>query len=234
MAYALISSGQGTVTTGAIDSTGADLLVVLAVGGFLTITDSKSNSWSALTQGTQDFTDCRISYSRPTSVGSGHTFTTGGSYMAVLVAAFSGSVVSPFDQENGGVSNDGTSGSGGSVTPTENNELVIAGLGLGGNGSSPSVDSGFTIAQSKNAVSGVNFGGALAYKIQTTAGAVNPGWTWTTASDAVMRTATFKDTPSSSAVGPLTSGGALAHGRLINGGRLVRAPSMWLPERFVA
>lgn len=68
---------------------------------------------------------------------------------------------------------------------------------------------------------------AQSYSMTTNRGALGAGTPMT------HMVASFAPVASSS-VGPLTGGGSLLHGRLLRGGRLVPAPSLWMPERFAA
>lgn len=194
------SADTNNVTTGTLDTTGATLLVLVlsnynAVA--TTISDSKGNTWTALTGFNQaSNAHCRIYWSVPTSVGSGHTFTASSTagYPSISVSAFSGPVrTSPADQQNG--AGGASALSVGSVTPTEDNELLVTGVccWTSGGGVGPSsVDAGFTFSVSilMDAVPN-HYGGGSAYKIQTTAAAVNPAWT-TTASVNAAVIATFR------------------------------------------
>jgi len=184
MTYALIAhtSRAGAGTTSAIDTTGASLLIAVADDSapVPTPTDSKSNiSWTKLTGQSGTFgSETAIFYCKNPTVGSGHTFTIGGSVPALCVAAFSGAdTSSPFDQENG-VPETATPEQAGSITPSQNDELIIA--ALGGLGQGASIDSGFTLIESQPLTGGVNFASYLAYLIQGTAAAVNPSWTTST------------------------------------------------------
>ena len=100
MAIALISSTSAsntadTVTTGSIETTAATLLVVwLAMdnGGTVSLSDSKSNSWTALTSSVNGSTKSILYYCSNPTVGTGHTFTNAGNqnYSTIYVGAFSG------------------------------------------------------------------------------------------------------------------------------------------------
>lgn len=201
MAYSLnahVEAGLGVNggTTGSIDTTGASFLVLNVAwydpGTAPTISDSKSNTWSALTKQTSTGSS-RLYYCASPSVGSGHTFSANGtgSYPSIQVLAFSGSHGTPFDQQNGAASAGATLATG-SITPSEDNELVIAGLVHGDNlGGAVSIDGGFTAY--KNAFSsGNNMGGGIAYLIQTTATAANPSWSVTTSTQLAATIASFK------------------------------------------
>lgn len=202
MAYGLVahnaSAGASTFTSGAIDTSGASLLVVVvteATAGGATLTDSKSNTWTKLTEQSAVAPACVIYYAKNPTVGSGHTVTlTGVLFFGVAsFSAWSGAETSaPFDQENGtGGGSFTNTAQPGSVTPSVDNELVITGFAWNNNQTMSSV-TGCTLLDQTDFSGGNNYGGGAAYVIQTTAGAVNPTWNFsgTTAGDIVI--ATFK------------------------------------------
>lgn len=201
MAYALLTSvaavgGPNGGTSGAIDTTGATLLVqVGSYQGTITFSDSKGNTWVPLTEQNGTGGKSRIAYVLNPRVGTGHTFTTAGTsvFSGVLAAAFSGAdPTSPFDQENGATSGATNSLATGSITPSQDNELIIAGVWDAGDGGVFSINGGFTIAQQNPAAGSNNYGGALAYLIQTTAAAANPTWSDTNAQMRAATIASFK------------------------------------------
>lgn len=171
-----------TCTTGAINTTGATLAVIAATDFNNTIqaaniSDSKGNTWTNLTTQFSSTTRARLFYSVLSSVGSGHTFTVASaSFPSIVVRTFSGvKTSSPFDVETGGTSSTTTVATG-SLTPSENNELIVTGVGFD-RIATPSIDSGFNTPVGVNFSSGSNMGTSLSYIIQTTATAVNPTWT---------------------------------------------------------
>lgn len=191
MAYSLLSSigvaGASDLTSSSLDSTGASLLI----GGIsqysgspgAAISDNKGNPWTGLTrkQGGSE-ADIRIYYAESPVVGSGHTISATGNaiYASVLFQAWSGAATSSvFDQENGNSTSIGTSLSTGSITPTQDNELVITAFASsGGSSGTATIDSGFTADTNSTAYTGgSNEGGAFAYLVQTSAAAANPTWT---------------------------------------------------------
>ena len=193
------SANGSNPTTAAVNTTGVDLMIVV-VGWFNssqsttppTITDSKSNTWAALTvRNTGTNSGTVIFYSRVTSVGSGHTFTLTGTFSSICVAGFSGSISSPFDQENGAGSTSASTLATGSVTPTNDNQLIIASVESGGAGDPFSINSSFTIAVQDNGGAD-SFPSGLAYKIQTTAAAINPTWTLAASTQTAAAIGTFK------------------------------------------
>jgi hypothetical protein len=208
MAYALVSNtsaapGENGGATGAIDTTGANLIVVGVVAfdgapGTANLSDSKSNAYTELTAREFSSSDLRLFYKENATVGSGHTFTfsRASSFPTILIAAFSGGKASSaFDVQNGASNGSAvTSFQPGSVTPSEDNELLIALLGFG-DVAARSIDSSFAITNQHGFGTGNNIGGALAYKIQTSAGAENPTWSWVGNDVAGAAIATFKAEP---------------------------------------
>ncbi len=176
------STGGDTVTSDAIDTSTANFIVLVAStytgGPNATISDSKMNSYSPLTE-YSSFSRCRIYYCLTPTVGGSHTFqadTTGGA-PTICVAAFSGvKTASAFDVQNGATGGGVSNLQPGSITPSEDNELLITGY-AGISGTPLSIDLSFTISDQVAYSGGNNMLGALAYLIQTSAAAKNPTWT---------------------------------------------------------
>lgn len=198
MAYAFINSVQtpGALagsTSAAIDTTGATLLVMTTghqSGNTLVVSDSYGNTWTSLTAssgGTDPVSD--IYYVNNPTVGSGHTFTTSGGAFIFAVAqtyAFSGNdTSSPFDVENTNFVPYFTSTPDiqtGSVSPTNDNSLIVAAVGTN-TGTTPfTIDSSFTGVLAQALVGSQNVGAGGAYLIQGSKAAVNPTWTITSGS----------------------------------------------------
>lgn len=196
MAWTLVNSAAGAGTTVGIDTTGADLLIAIGCSENATITDSKGNTWTGLTQQANGNMRTQIQYCRGGAVGSGHTFTQAWGYGAVVVLAFSGSATTPFDVEAGIGSAGGSPGSaGGPLTPANDGSLVIAGWGMGSNADPTSMDGGFTLAAEVPGVFNVNYGAAIAYLIQSSAASASPAMTFSGGSTAVSGVmAAFKGT----------------------------------------
>ncbi len=202
MAFALVAdvatapgSGGGT-TTPAINTTGATLLIVALAGGGDRLTgfsDSKSNSWSALTDHAPSI-GVRILYCANPTVGSGHTFTytTGGSYPVIMAQAWSGASATPFDAENGNVAGSCASLATGNITPAEDGELLVSAVTFNNDSPSETIDLGFTLGSGQNFGGGNNYGGGIAYQIQTTATARNPTWSGASGLDRGVALAAFK------------------------------------------
>lgn len=202
MAYALVNHVEAALgvnggTTGSIDTSGASFLV-LSVGWYVggtapTISDSKSNTWTALTQQSWGGVSAnRLYYCASPSVGSGHTFTASGSssYSSMCVLAFSGSHATPYDQENGSGATSATIQPG-SITPPEDNCLVVSGVCPSDSSGAIAINGGFTEYDIPWVI-GVNEGCGIGYLIQTTATAANPTWTMDASSFVTATSATFK------------------------------------------
>jgi hypothetical protein len=202
-AYALVanvgagSSSTTDVTTGAINTTGANLVVACVINyepDSATLADSKSNTWTPRTIQSSAATEVQLYYFAGGTVGTNHTFTatcSGTCYPVIVVAAFSGAHATPYDQENGANTGSDTSVQTGSVTPSENNELLFSCLS-GNDTGSLTINSGFTITDDVPYEGGQHFTGGGAYLIQGTASAVNPTWSWVNTTDVAVSIATFK------------------------------------------
>jgi len=225
MAIALVASTSkgssdsgASVTTDAVDTSGANLIVISATtfgSGAITPTDSKGNTWTALTSHNQGSYFSRFYYCASPTVGTGHTFTLSGvgSYPVLSAMAFSGALgASPADQENGAGTASGTSLATGSITPSEDNCVVVAGISTDpGTGHAMS---GYTVAQS-DWVNSEHIGGGISYLVQTTAAAANPSWSWTGASAGVASIASFKAAAVASGNPAVGGRGRLRHWGLV-------------------
>ena len=172
------------VTTSAIDTSNSTLLV--AIGASFegatepTLSDSKSNTWIPLTaQSITANSRCRMFYVLSPSVGSGHTFTWSGTGTApsICVMAFAGNITA-FDQQNGATTpGNASTQATGSITPSSDNALVVAGLsgGMTGNFSLNGIGA---LTGSKELSAGNYFASAAGYGIQGTAAAVNLVFGW--------------------------------------------------------
>src|SRR5579862_234364 len=197
LAHTFSGGPVNATTTSGIDTTGATLLVAIGVGGDNpyagTMSDSKGNTWIHASTPNNGGT-CNLYYCNPTSVGSGHTFTItfNGGFPSIAVAAFSGVLPSsPLDQIHD-ATRSGTPNSPGSITPTQNNELVISGVMTNGGGT-PSVSGGsLAVTDSQGLVGSTSYGVGLAYVVQTSAASVTPSWTSTGSTVVSTLVASFK------------------------------------------
>ena len=194
-----VDDGGTFATTPSRDTTGADLIALACVwfDAFAgpDVSDNKGNTWTAVVQRTEPsgITTACLFYCVNPTVGSGHTFgLTGigavGNFPAIAMQAWSGAAASPLDQE-AGTTGSGSSITPGSVTPSENDELIISMLGEGNSAPFTAIDGGFTVSDylDKNA----SFGIGMAYLVQTTATAANPTWSLLDG-DLVASNTTFK------------------------------------------
>lgn len=205
MAIALVGSGQGFstnnngFTTSAFDTTGADFLIAVYGGasGSFTISDSKSNTWTALTQGTHFFgiRACQIFYAFNATTGTGHTFTISGTgnEPTLCLMWFSGVLLTdPFDAGSDiGANVESTTVSPGSDTPSTDGCLVIGGLHKI-DATAVTINGGFTIPQQTTDTNTGHHWGAEAYLIQTTAAAAAPTWSCSVTQFMAARQAVFK------------------------------------------
>jgi hypothetical protein len=183
-----------TITTPAINTAASDLLVAAGSGWdgnpAAVMSDSLSNSWlTAVSNKVVGYLYNTIFYVHHPNTGSSHTFTYSGSatiYGALSILAFSGSSPSDpvLDLVNSFFRNSGVlSIQPGAVTPSQNNELIIASLGhYPDNGlvmTSMSVDVPYILTADMPMTPGLTIGGASAYQFQSIAGPTNPTWTWT-------------------------------------------------------
>jgi hypothetical protein len=197
------SSDGSNVTTAAIDTSGATLLV-MGLGSWgaqpeASVSDSKGNTWVPLDQAQViGHRRVRLFYATNVSVGSGHTFTAAGtsSLPCIGVYALAGAHASaPFDQQNSAGSGGVTSLQTGSVTPSEDDEIIMSAFEREEDTDTFSIDQGFTILLNEppDAPAFNHLGLVMAYLIQTTAGSVNPTWSWQNSHNAVAVIATFKE-----------------------------------------
>ncbi len=201
--YVSVGANGGTTATG-INTTGSKLIIVIAdfSSGVTspTISDSNNNNWTGLTRvnGASNVAQ-RIYYCINPIVGSGHTFTTTrvNSYCSINVLSFSSGGTVAFDVENTNTyATDPfatlTQITTGSVTPSVNNCVIIAGGALAGFAGSFAINSGFSITNQHDG-GAASFGGGAAYIIQTNLGTVNPLWTFALALDDVAVITVFKN-----------------------------------------
>jgi hypothetical protein len=193
------SGTANTVTSSAVDTTGANFIVLglaYQVSSNPTLTDSQSNTWTALTESAfaGNVAVC-LYYCVNPKTNASHTFSMNGTtiFPSIAMLAFSEVNTVPVDVENG--ANNGTAQSTlatGSITPTFDDELLVTVLGFNNSGTPVSIDNSFTMVTSQNFLSGNHYGVGIAYKIQQGATAVNPTWTRTGTGRNATRIASFK------------------------------------------
>jgi hypothetical protein len=173
------ASGGAGGTSASIDTTGATLLVAVGVAdsGTPSISDSKGNTWTPLTQvggGFPTYHRCRLYYVQNPTVGTGHTFTVSGTNASACFAAHGTLVTSGvFDAEAGAQRLGVSAATGGSVGAAS--RLVITGLGNESGSVTPSIStSGFSLDINEPHVGGVSYGTALGHKYVSAA--EDPSW----------------------------------------------------------
>lgn len=194
------TGAAGVATTGAINTTGANIIWVAVVNynfdsTFSTITDSKFNAWA----NGNNYLDISSSlesvafyYCVNPNVGSGHTFSGDGNFASIAVLAASGSDGSSIDQQNGADSPGAVSSiSPGSITAAANS-IVLSALAIPDASGGLSIGSGFTIVETLPGVAATAVGIGLAYKI--TSGSVNPAWSFASQGGTAVTQASFVGT----------------------------------------
>lgn len=205
-------SGGATATATITDTTGATVLI-LSIGQLaansctVTMTDkvggtTTANVWNKLTNhvttGTQISNCIWYSYGKSggaaLDVGATHTFAcSGGSRCSVVAAAYSGTLtgaVNPFDVENGAVNSSTNSLSTGSITPSQNCELVFSGGSF--NSGTSYVSSTLALIDRADWVTGSLTGIADAAEVQTTATVRANTWSMTGTAFMALGIASFK------------------------------------------
>lgn len=179
------SPNNGSLTSGTLNCTGANLIVVF-VGTYKdwyasAFTDSNLNIYTAGTRYAGSTQAGQYWYCvNPAGTLSALTFTATGIdpnikfYTLYGIQAFSGGATATIDQQSGAQDNTDPLQPG-SITPSANNCLVVSGIFNYNAGASPTCNSSFTyygVAKSSN----IGMGGA-GWLVQGSASAVNPTWT---------------------------------------------------------
>lgn len=210
-------SGSGPITTGPVNCSGASLIIITAgwfnySGGVCSVSDSQGNTYTGLTGQSSGSLNVRLFYCLVPSASSSMTFTidpgTGNSLSTIEVQAWSG--FSSYLTQNGATSGGSFSTcQPGSVTTAVNGALIVTGVNTAGLSSPLSINSGFTISDSGEPNSTVAAG--MAYLVQSTAGTINPTWTFANYGVPVAVIAAFgPSSPSESTQTSFTVGVGLA------------------------
>lgn len=177
------ASGGDGFTTSAINSTGANLVAVAKYwygASEPPLSDSKGNTYTATTirSTAADTRWVRWYYVYGGTVGSGHTFTLGGTahYASLVVLAFSGVSSSPLDQEASGEDTAWTSISSGSITPSQANTISLTALMHDSGTGTLTAPSTWTAGPVSSPSGGAHVGGAAAWKVLSSTSAINPAW----------------------------------------------------------
>lgn len=195
-----------TISITGVSTSGANLYVAVinhysdttGLGG--TLADGQGNTWvGPIVDSGGTSTGETVMYyvaSPTTSATASFTYscTPLTDYPTLHILAFSGAASNPLDQTNSASSaSSATSIQTGSVTPSVDGELLIAGMDVNSNTTGVAINSSFTGLTVANPGNG-NPTGAAAYLIQTTKTAENPTWSWTTSGSAAGGIATFEPT----------------------------------------
>lgn len=201
------SSNTTSVTSGSVDTSNCTLLfacVASAATTLGTFFDSKSNTWTALTQqqgGGVTGVIVRSFYAANPTVGTGHTFSVAsiaGTFPSLAVVGFTGvAALSPLDAQNG-VSNGtfpqvDTSQAVGSITPSAATNVMTACMAWNNAVTVVSIGSSYNITDTLTN-DGNHFAISMAYKLSPS-GAQNPSFAWTTADSPGGTHASFKAAP---------------------------------------
>lgn len=204
------ATSSSNFTTSAVDTRGATCIVLVVFGGASsTVSDSKSNTWTGLTERSGGSARARIFYCNNPTTDAAHTFTQGAfsTFGAIFVYALQGTDASAFDVENGAGSASASSLAAGSVTPSRDGSFVVTGfVSISTSVKNIAVDSGFTYS-SADGLGGQHYGGGAGYLIQGSAAAVNPTWTDDTAAAVAAAIAVFK--PLQTSVGAASGAAAV-------------------------
>lgn len=186
------AAGVNGGTSSPADFSGVDTILVglTSVGGE-TVSDSHSNTYNVVTSiGT-----LKIYIAENAITSASMTFTLSGTGInaAAYFVGFSGGKLSGAeDQSNTHTYAAQTSEQPGSVTPTQDNELLFLALSMDqdpGGGFVITVDSSFESPMPGNGIGGGVIG--VSWKIQTSAGAENPTMSWTNPVSGESAIATF-------------------------------------------
>jgi hypothetical protein len=187
------------VTTLTTDSSGCSIIIccVATFSGLpsSTLLDNKGNNYTlAVAKNTVSSYYTAIYYCVNPSVGSGHAWSISqsGKYPSICVIGFSGGSPTPTLDATSSFAGAGNVSSiqPGSITPSQNNEIIIVSRNGEDNGTI-SVNGSFAMfGQNSNTGGSERCGGA--YLIQTTAVASNPTLTWAVNGNAVVAQSSFK------------------------------------------
>lgn len=176
--------------TAAINTTGANLLVVLLVAGTPPpITDSEHNVWTlAISGGTGSWVS--IYYCTNPITSASHTVSTTGIAAFCVLSAFRWPASIVLDQISSTPSIQGSTIQLPAITPSTANSLLVTGVGL--NANVVSVSAGFNIMARNDYVSAIVYGGAAAYSIQGAPVSASPVWTFSASTFGAAAIASFK------------------------------------------
>ena len=177
------SSDGNSVTTAGINTTGATLYVVSVSdhpANHGTVSDSQSHTWNtSLVQADAGGSSSKLFFVVAASTNASHTFTLNGAstFGTICVIAFSGTHATPYTGQEASNTAAADNVTPGTITPSENNCVVVTGIGFNDN-KTFSITGGWTIEDQEDYTGGLHFGGGIAYIIQTTAASASPNWSF--------------------------------------------------------
>jgi hypothetical protein len=200
------TNGGSAVTTASVNTTScvSNCLIVVGVAYYginaaPTISDSAGNTYACLTERNITSGATRLCYKQNATVSATHTFSaTGtGSYASIAVQAWSGGrTLNTVDVQNGSNTAGATSLATGTITPSEANTLVVTVVNnWTDTGTSRTIGDSYTITNQVGYSLSQHFPIALAWKVQTTAVATNPTWSWSGSQPANAAIASFRAKP---------------------------------------
>jgi hypothetical protein len=185
MAFAKIASTGASndldgVTTSAINTTGADLIVIVVASynGTVSPTDSQTNTWTAGPLGSNGLYQIDTYYCVSPTTNASHTFSFSESTTYPGIAVYAASGVDTGDAFE--ASNWSNTGATGSITPVNDGALIITGLCHDNTFASTSV-TGFTVDTGTDYGGSNNMGVSLGVMTQGTAATVSETWSAGTA-----------------------------------------------------
>lgn len=198
------AGASSTLTTSAITTTGSSELIACVASGVnvSSVSDSKSNTWTALTQrGTSGITVIKCYYAENPTVGASHTFTatiSAPDFPGMAVIGVTGTATSSsLRGENGGA----TLGAAVNLTPGSISpgatDIAVSAMTLTGTVTSLAIDSGFTISGTASYIAGNSYGISMAYKTSPS-GTESPQWSWGNFITSAGENAAFKQATATS------------------------------------
>jgi hypothetical protein len=166
-----------SVTTSALDTTGATLLIACSTNfdTEFTLTDSASNTWTVIAYDNSDSRSRKLWYCASPTTSASHTFTSTCSYgtgPTLNVLAASGTTASPLDQTGASTTSSATSLATSSITPSANGALIFGFTLTRNNTNDDTVNRG-TLFGVKQVSGGPSYSSYAAYEIQSTAAATS-------------------------------------------------------------
>lgn len=218
------SGNNNDVATTSQNLTGANLIIGALTNYLPTSTNSLSDNGGDsifLRPAIDDGSNVRTTpfyIVNPTSLSAFviSTSTVANSYPTICyIAVTTTSGTNPFDDEADNTFG-GTSAASGFVSPSQNNDILVAVWSGISDISSPSISIGYNITSTPVTTSTTALRGMIAYLIQTTATGLNPTWSWTTSTTGNAANLAFKDTSSGGGGG---GGGAVKQRKTPNSPR---------------